>query len=321
MQGIWFTAKGVTKFRDEPDPVCAEDTVLLRTLYSGLSNGTERNKLMAGNYHSGKWPDRIGYQHVSEVIECGRHIERFQVGDTVFTGTYPGHVPFYVARERDLINKLPEGLVRPSTALLGVASVSFCNVRRAQVTSQDRVLVVGLGLIGLFVAQACVLQGAEVVAVDRNDDRLELARRIGVQETVNNSDGAAWAQLAGGDKFSQCLECSGADILDDIIGTSWGTGLLKRDAQLSLVAGRFDVQFKFNAAGGTHLRLLFSSHFTQADLQHVVELVHSGQIDPDVFVRDIVPSAQAPAMYDVLRDEKQKLLGTIFDWQAESATR
>lgn len=71
MKGIWFTGKGIAAFIEEEKPVCSESTALLKTLYSGLSNGTERNKLMGGNYGSGSWPDRIGYQHVSEVIEVG----------------------------------------------------------------------------------------------------------------------------------------------------------------------------------------------------------------------------------------------------------
>jgi len=103
MKGIWFTAKGKTEFLEEPEPKCMADTVLLKTLYSGLSNGTERNKLMGGNYSKGSWPDRIAYQHVSEVIECGENISRFQVGDIVFTATYPGHVPYHLVKETDLI--------------------------------------------------------------------------------------------------------------------------------------------------------------------------------------------------------------------------
>ena len=39
MKGIMFTAKGVTEIIDEPRPECGEDEVLLKTLFSGVSNG------------------------------------------------------------------------------------------------------------------------------------------------------------------------------------------------------------------------------------------------------------------------------------------
>ena len=104
MEGITFVERGRAEFVAEADPVCQPDTVLLRTLYSGLSNGTERSFLMSLHYGwQAPYPKRIGYQHVSEVIECGSDITKFEVGDIVFTATFPGHVPLHLARESDLI--------------------------------------------------------------------------------------------------------------------------------------------------------------------------------------------------------------------------
>ena len=55
MKSIMFVAKGKTELIQEPAPVCGNDTILLKTLYSGMTNGTERNLLMGGNY-GGTWP-------------------------------------------------------------------------------------------------------------------------------------------------------------------------------------------------------------------------------------------------------------------------
>jgi NADPH:quinone reductase-like Zn-dependent oxidoreductase len=97
MQGITFVDKGKAEWVRESQPECAADTVLLKTMYSGISNGTERNVLMGGNY-GGTWPRRIGYQKVSEIVACGERIDRFRVGDLVFTGTFTGHVEYHLAR-------------------------------------------------------------------------------------------------------------------------------------------------------------------------------------------------------------------------------
>ncbi|MGY8826071.1 MAG: hypothetical protein ACKVJG_19395 [Candidatus Latescibacterota bacterium] len=116
-----------------------EYTVLLKTLYSGLSNGSERNKMMGGNYSKGSWPDRIAYQHISEVVECGVSVSRFAVGDVVFTGTYLGHVPLHLAREDDLMVKLLASMDLPAAALMGVASVSMRDARLVLVAGRERV--------------------------------------------------------------------------------------------------------------------------------------------------------------------------------------
>lgn len=63
MKGIMFVSQGQAQLIDEPVPTCTSDTMLVRTIYSGLSNGTERSFLMGGPY-SAPWPTRIAYQHV-----------------------------------------------------------------------------------------------------------------------------------------------------------------------------------------------------------------------------------------------------------------
>ena len=317
MKGIWFTARGKTEFVEEEKPACQTDTVLLQTLYSGLSNGTERNKLMGGNYNRDGWPDRIGYQHVSRVIETGSEITRFAVGDIVFTAMFPGHVPFHRCKESDLIVKLPEDFDLQAANLMGVASVSMHDARLAEIGVGDRVLVFGAGLIGLFAAQASLAMGAEVTVVDRNADRLELASALGVDHVLDNTDEEAWEPLAELGPFSVCLECSGADIMDRLVGTTWGEGVMARAGRLVFVAGRFDSSFNFNAASGHGLVTYSTAHFVQDDLDQVLRLARKGVIKLRELVRDVVPITDAVRIYDTLRDEKRKLLGTIFDWTGD----
>ncbi len=318
MRGLWFVEKGRAEFIEEKTPLCREDTVLLKTLYSGLSNGTERNKMMGGNYNKGGWPDRLGYQHVSKVVECGASITRFAVGDIAFTGTYPGHVPFHLAREDNLIIKLPSTVDLPAAALMGVASVSMRDARLADVKVDDRVLVTGGGLIGLFAAQAALAMGAEVALLDRHADRLALAQTLGVDHTFDNTGDQAWPAVQETGPFNVCLECSGADILDDLIGGGrGGGGVLAREARLVLVAGRERTNFNFNAASGKKLVTYSTAHFVQSDLEQVLRLALKGVIRLRELVRDVVPIGDAVSVYDTLRDEKHKLLGTVFDWTGE----
>jgi len=315
MRGIWFTAKGVAAFQEEPEPELAPDRVLVRTIYSGLSNGTERNKLMGGNYHKGSYPDRIGYQHVSEVVGRGEGVTKFDVGDVVFSATYPGHVPMFTLKESDLVVKLEPAMRRPAATMMGVASVSMHVARISGVGVGDRVLVVGGGLIGQFAVQASRAMGARVTLVDRNADRLELARELGADHAVDNTDEAAWNILKDMPRFSVCLECSGGDVLDAVIGTGWGGGVLARGARMVFVAGRDRTDFSFNAASSCRLVTYSSAHFVQDDLDQVYRLATKGVIRLDELVRDVVPIDDAICVYDTLRDDKRKLLGTVFDWR------
>lgn len=312
MQGIMFIEKGQAAFVEEPVPACAPDTVLLQTLYSGLTNGTERNVLMGGNY-GGSWPSRCAYQLVSRVIEVGAEITRFAVGDVVFTGTFPGHVPFHLAKECDLIIKLPEGFDPQAAALLGVASVPMHDIRRAQTTVDDNVLVCGAGLIGQFTAQAARALGAKVTIVDLDDDRLALAKSLGADHALNLGTTEEKARLEALKRFSVVVEASGADVLTDIIGR-WNNGLIAFRGRLLLIAGRFDVTYRFNSGQGAELAILHAGHFDQIDLEHVVRLAAKGTIQIRPLIKDMVPIADAIRIYDILRDTPNALLGTVFAW-------
>jgi len=316
MRGLWFTAPGRAEFLEETLPTYGKRQCLLRTLFSGLSNGTERNKLMGLNYHSGQWPDRIGYQHVSEVLECGEGFTRFRPGDVVFSGGFAGHVPFHVIEEATPAVVLPEGIDRVAAALLGVAAVAMHDVRLAAVKTGERVLVIGAGLIGLFAVQAAQACGAQVTVVDRHQNRLDLALSLGAANAIENRGNTAFAQLRSGPRFEACLECSGGDVLDEIVGTSWGGGLLAPSARLVLVGGRDRANLSFNAASGCCLTTFFTAHFNQADLEAVLHLVSAGRLELKPLVRDVVPIRDAPAVYDRLRDRKSSLLGTVFNWTA-----
>lgn len=320
MKGITFVARGEAAFVEEAEPVCPEDGVLLRTLYSGLSNGTERNKLMGGNYHRGQYPDRIGYQHVSQVVAAGPQARQFAVGDVVFTGNFPGHVPLHACREEDLIVKLWPGADLAACALMAVAAVSYHNVKSAAVAAGDRVLVYGDGLIGQFAVQAVAVAGAEVTLAGHHADRLELARRAGAARVIDNRGEAGRQAVFDARPFNVVLECSGADVLGQIFGQGFGrTGVLTRPAKVMLVAGRREVNIDFNAGSCYHAQVFFSTHFTRADLHEVASLVQAGRLDLRLPLRETVPIEQALGVYRRLRDEPAGLLGTVFDWGAGAA--
>jgi len=316
MKGIMFTAKGRTEIIEEDMPVCTDDTILCKTLYSGLSNGTERSFLIGGSYGRGEWPQRIAYQHVSEVVECGSNVSKFAVGDIVFTGHCHGHVQYYTVRHTDLIVKLDPGLDLQAAALLGVASVSFHDARRGRVSPEDNVVVFGAGLIGQFAAQAARVRGAKVTIADVLADRLELAARCGADATVNVGTEAGYERLAKAAPYSAVFECSGADVLDRILGAPGRAGLVGRrsHARLVMVAGRFDVTYNFNRAGAAEIDILHTQHFDQVDLDQVARLLVRGDIRTRPLIRQVVPFSEAPGVYDTLRDDPGQLLGAVFDY-------
>lgn len=322
MRGIMFVERGKALLQDEPTPGLGAGQVLCRTIYTGLTNGTERNFLCGGNYGGCSWPTRLGYQNVGKVLEVGEGVKGFDVGDVVFSGDLCNHVEYFSAPAGPgaLIVKLPENLDPKEAALFGVASVAMHDAQRAKVLLGEKALVVGAGLIGQFTAQCARLAGAEVTVVDLDSRRLQIADRLGAHQTVPVSPEGGWDRVGGYGPFDVVFEDSGAPVLDRVIGVGWGDGMVKHRARVVMIAGRERVDYAFNAAQARELCILHAGHFEAGDLRLVCKLAAEGILKISPVIQDVVGIGGATSIYDRLRDDPSSLLGTVFDWQQPEET-
>jgi 2-desacetyl-2-hydroxyethyl bacteriochlorophyllide A dehydrogenase len=184
-----------------PDP--APDNMVIRTLYSGVSIGTEfaliRNKISWGPY-----PLCTGYQAVGVVEQVGENVLDFSIGDRVYyrdnrrmtlrdgspvspvAGT---HCSRAVIAPGDThgVAPLPEGVAPDVASLFVMPAVGLFGVDMANPRMGAKVVVYGAGMIGLGVIAACAHRGCVVIAVDIDDRRLEVARRLGADYVVNGA--------------------------------------------------------------------------------------------------------------------------------------
>ena len=319
MPAIWFTQKGQSAIQEDATPVCPPGHILCRTLYTGVTNGTERNVMMGGNY-GGSWPGRCGYQNVGEVIEVAPGAKGYAVGDVVFSGNFGQHQLYFAVNAADpgspghLVIKIPEGIDRRHAALFGMASVAMNDVREAELKLGQRVLVVGAGPIGQFTAQAARASGAVVTVVDLDAERLETARACGAHATLRVEANQPWDEVRKAGPFDVVFEDSGAPILDRIVGGKEGPGVIKHHGKVVVIAGRDRVDYNFNAGQGSGVRIVQVSHFEQTDIRQVCRLVAEGVIKVEPILKEVLPYREAVGFYERLRDKPASTFGTVFDW-------
>ncbi|WP_425145155.1 zinc-dependent alcohol dehydrogenase family protein [Deinococcus sp.] len=122
-----------------------------------------------------------------------------------------GHAPYLLADERTLV-RLPDSLSYVDGAIIACGfGTAFAACERAAVSGADRVLVTGLGPVGLGVALLCRALGAEVVGVEGVPERRELARSLGFTQLVEPGEAALEQAmtLSGGRGFEVAIDCSG----------------------------------------------------------------------------------------------------------------
>lgn len=98
-------------------------------------------------------------------------------------------------------------------ALIEPMSVGFHAVSRAQVVDNEFVMVIGCGMIGVGAIVRAALRGATVIAVDLDDEKLELAKRIGASYVVNSKTENVH------ERIQEITDGLGADVVIEAVGS------------------------------------------------------------------------------------------------------
>ena len=185
---------------DVPAPVCRPGGVLVRSLFSLISTGTEMMKVSEASMSmvgmARARPDQVkkvldqvqqqglattykkvmnkldsytplGYSLCGVVTEVGKGAEEFQVGQLVAcAGNEQALHAEYNWVPVNLCAAVPAGVLPEHAAFATVASISMHGVRRAEVQLGETAVVIGLGLIGQLVVRLLVAAGVQAIGID-----------------------------------------------------------------------------------------------------------------------------------------------------------
>lgn len=183
---LWYTAARECVLNTEELPVPRPGECLVRTLWSGISRGTERlvfegrvpeseYERMRAPLQQGAFPFPVKYGYCAVgMVDAGPAELR---GQTVFC-LHPHQDRFVVQADR--VTPLPEGLPARRAVLAANMETALNAHWDAGSGPADRIVVVGGGVLGLLTAYiAARLPGAEVTLVDLDESRAGLAQALG----------------------------------------------------------------------------------------------------------------------------------------------
>ncbi|MEJ2540392.1 MAG: dehydrogenase, partial [Gemmatimonadota bacterium] len=190
IRAFWIREPGKGVLKEVEVPVPGPRQVRVRSLYSGISRGTEslvfhgrvptsQYEAMTCPFQEGTFPAPVkyGYMSVGVVEEAGGEAGPL-LGRTVFC-LHP-HQERYVV-PADAVLALPEGVPAERAILAANVETAVNGVWDAAPGVGDRVLVVGGGVVGLLAAWLCRdVPGVELLVVDPNPERAEVPRALGL---------------------------------------------------------------------------------------------------------------------------------------------
>jgi len=327
-KSVVFFPPGKVEIRDTLLPKMKEGQLLVETLYSAVSPGTEGRCLKGQQSGVGMQACMPGYQAVVKVLKADVS-STFKSGDLVFHyGAEPSpgglvnffgtHSKWAVVEECRAI-KLGSDKLLASLSMAKLCAVSLHGIELAKINAGERVVVVGLGLLGQLSARIAKLKGAQVIAVDRNPKRVEQVKQAGIDAVVSIGT------------LSESIDASaeGFDVIIDVTGVpavlaeacSLGRTLMPWESPVHrgsryVIQGSYagDFTLNYDQLFFKELSVLVPRDHTRADLEASIKMIESGTLDLTPLIGEGVDPMDAPSVYAELSDPHSSRLTAVFDW-------
>ncbi len=360
---------GATTVRELPDPIAPPGGVVVANLCSLVSAGTERYVVeLAKKSLIGKARERpdhvmrvlqkmkqeglvtttqqvlakldepmpLGYSSAGIVIECGRGVTDLKPGDRVAVAAPHAGV---VVAGRNLCALIPEGVSFDQACYASVGAIALEGVRLAKVSLGDRVLVIGLGLIGQIAVCLLKAQGCRVFGTDIDPEKLKLARSLGADAVGLGSprqDLAAFTGSVGVDAVlitaatpsnepiefaAEACRVKGRIVLVGVAGLNlprppFFMKELEFTVSSSLGPGRGDPTYEEK---GIDYPIGHARWTAQRNMQAVLETIAQGKLPVDRLTSHRFPIENAADAYEMITSHREPFLGIVLSYPQVTA--
>ncbi|MGP6156603.1 MAG: bi-domain-containing oxidoreductase [Vulcanimicrobiaceae bacterium] len=345
---------GELRVAEVPAPFAGEGSVLVATRVSLISSGTEKQLIdLARASLVGKamarpdlvrrvvrnvrrdglgptiekvfakldTPIPLGYSLAGEVLEVGRRVSGIAVGDRLpCAGAGLANHAEINAVPKNLTVGIPPEVDDEDASFVTLGAIALQGVRLAAPTLGERIVVIGLGLIGLLTVQLLKSNGCRVLGFDPNCTRVALARELGGDVAVSASLPEAVEGFTGGqgadavvitassksnEPINAAAEVSrlkGRIVVVGMVGmTIDREPFYKRELELKLSMsygpGRGDPSYEQN---GQDYPLPYVRWTERRNMEAFLALVADGKVTPKRLVTHRFPIAEAEKAYELM---------------------
>lgn len=327
-------------YEDVPLPEIGDDDVLIQVKACGICGSDVHG--MDGSSGRRIPPIIMGHEASGVIEQIGRAVSEWKTGErvtfdsTVVTrqdfysqkglpnlsdyrkvlgvscGDYRQHGAFadYVAVPQSALYRLPDALSFEQAAMTEPVSVAFHAVNLVPSAIGDSAVVVGCGMIGLFVIQALRIKGCgTIIAIDLDPSRLEMALKLGADSAIRSDQGGVV------DKVKELTNGRGADLAFEVVGITATLNLaietLRKGGKLGLVGNlSAKVELPLQAVVTRQLTL-YGSCASAGEYPACLEMIASGRVKVDEMISARVPLGEAASWFERLYKGEPGLMKVI----------
>ncbi len=281
-------------------------------------------------------PMVLGYSSAGEIVALGEGLKGFQIGQRVACagGGYAVHAEYAIVPQ-NLLAVLPDQVSYDQAAFATLGAIAMHGFRLTQAQVGERVAIIGLGLVGLLAAGIAKAAGCQVLGIDIDPHRIELAVQMGIEGVSrDNAESAAqsFSRNRGCDAVLICadtpsndpVELAGAIARDRAAVVATGAVGLQiprkvyYEKELSFInsrsygPGRYDRGYE---ESGQDYPIGYVRWTEGRNLEAFIDLLASGQVDVEPLISHRFPIEDAAQAYELITGKKQEpFLGVLLTY-------
>jgi 2-desacetyl-2-hydroxyethyl bacteriochlorophyllide A dehydrogenase len=323
-------------YKDVPDPGIQSNEVLIKVKACGICGSDVHG--LDGSTGRRIPPMIMGHEASGVIVKTGTDVKNWKTGDRVtfdstvyplndwFTlegmynlsdnrevlgvspGTYKrdGALAEYIAIPQHILYKIPEVVTFEQAAMVEAVAVALHSINISGIKTGDKCVVVGTGMIGIFILKLLKLSGAsKIIAIDINQKHLEQAEKAGADHIFLSSQ----ENLA--EKINNLTNSRGADISFEAVGKSESVNIaidILRKGGKSVLVGNVSpkVDFPLQKVVTRELKVLGSCAI-RGEYEVVLNLLETGKISVNDQISAVAPLSEGALWFDKLYRKTEEL--------------
>lgn len=279
-------------------------------------------------------PMPLGYCNAGEVVAVGKGVSGLKVGDRV---TSNGSHAEVVCVPENLVAKIPNNVTYDEASFAVIGAIALQGIRLINPTFGETVVVTGLGLIGLIAAQLLKANGCEVIGLDFDQSKVDLAASWGITAfNPNGQDPVAFvegitngigtdavlitASAKTNDVISQAAQMSrkrGRIVLVGVIGldiqrSDFYEKELSFQVSCSYGPGRYDSNYEQK---GMDYPVAFVRWTENRNLQAILNAISKKMLDVNSLISQILDLEKYGEIYDNIATSRS--IATVLKYKAD----
>jgi len=287
-------------------------------------------------------PLPLGYSSAGTIVALGPGMEGFKSGQRVACagGGYAVHAEYNLV-PRNLLTLLPEAVDFESAAFATLGAIALHGFRLAETQVEERVAVIGLGLVGLLTIQIAAAAGCRVMGMDVNSGRVALATSLGLEAVGRDQALDAAQQFTLNRGFDAVIICADTPSSDPVelagavardrarVVATGAVGLkiprkIYYEKELSFVnsrsygPGRYDPSYE---ESGKDYPLGYVRWTEGRNLEAVVGLMAAGKLKVAPLITHRIPIERGPEAYEIITGKKKEpFLGVLLTYPVDPSS-